>query len=58
MTPNLPQLDGMALVLAKTADGGVVRMPYVNTFACGYIVAALSRMSIHVEFIQESKHDN
>jgi hypothetical protein len=54
MNHNLRELDGMALRLARTAVAGVVRLPYAPTFACGYIVAALSRMSLRVEFIKET----
>jgi hypothetical protein len=57
MNHNLRELDGMALRLARTAVAGVVRMPYAPTFNCGYIVAALSRMSIRVEFMKESIRD-
>jgi hypothetical protein len=54
MTPNLRELDGMALRLSRTAVAGVVRIPYAPTFACGYIVAALSRMSLEVKFMEET----
>jgi hypothetical protein len=54
MTHNLRELDGMALRLARTAVAGVVRMPYAPTFNCGYIVAALGRMSLRVEFMKET----